>query len=427
MRVSLRLQLMFMAVLLVGITVSVSTYFFVQQEREVLVREMTRRGATIARNLATISTDSVVGNDSLALATFVGSIMHNDGVTYAMILDDKGTVLAHNRIANVGKPYLDPPGVRPLTNESILIQPYRDESKERMVDIALPVLLRSGMRIGSVHVGMAQKAIDALLKEAVQQAVWIAAGLFLIGVIVAFLFTHLILRPVEELVKGAKALGEGDLNYQMATSGPNEFAILGRSFNEMAVRLKELYIGMLRAMAKALAARDPFAGGHDQRVSEYAAALAEYIGLKPDAVENIRLAAQVQNLGHLAVPDSVLEKTGKLTDEEYQKLKKHTVVGAEILSQVRALRGTVPLVLHHHERFDGGGYPEGQKGKDIPLGARILAVADAFDAMTSNQKHRQAMTPEQAVAELKRSAGSQFDGEIVEAFVEMLSCCKKGS
>lgn len=412
--------MLIMAILLVAITVFVSSYFFTQQQREVLLKEMTRRGATIARNLATISTDSVVGGDNLALATFVESIMHNDGVAYAMILDDKATVLAHNLVQNVGKPYVEPAGVRPLTNETILIQPYLSETKERLVDVALPMTLRNGVRVGSVHVGLSQKASDQIIAQAVREASWIAAGLFLIGVIVAFFFTALILRPVHELVRGAKALGEGDLNYKLDIRSPNELAMLGRSFNEMTVRLKELYIGMLRAMAKALESRDKFAGGHDQRVSQYAVALASFVGMAEDEVENIGLAAQVQNLGHLAVPDAVLQKTGKLTAEEYEELKKHTFIGAEILSQVRALRGTVPLVLHHHERYDGKGYPKGLAGKEIPLGARILAVADAFDAMTSTQKHRQAMSREQAVEELKRSANSQFDPEIVEAFIEML-------
>jgi HD-GYP domain-containing protein (c-di-GMP phosphodiesterase class II) len=420
-RVGLRLQLMMLTVILVAVTVSVSSYFFTQQEREVLLREMTRRGATIARNLATISTDSLVSNDSLALATYVESIMHNDGVTYGMILDEKGTVLAHSRVQNVGKPYVEPAGVRPLTNETILIQPYSNETRQRIVDVALPILLRNGVRIGTVHVGLAQKAIDDLVAQAVREVIWIAGGLFLIGVIIAFFFTQLILRPVKALVHGAEVIGEGNLNYKLSITGPNEFAKLGRAFNEMAARLKDLYIGMLRAMAKALQSRDFFAGGHDQRVAEYAAALAAFIGMPGDEIGNLHLAAQVQNLGHIAVPDAILQKTGKLTAEEYEELKKHTRVGAEILNQVPALRGTVPLVLHHHERFDGKGYPSGLKGKDIPLGARILAVADAFDAMTSTQKHRPAMALDQAREELKRSAGSQFDPEIVEAFVEMLS------
>jgi HD-GYP domain-containing protein (c-di-GMP phosphodiesterase class II) len=262
--------------------------------------------------------------------------------------------------------------------------------------------------------------IDKYVVQTFRDSLSIAAGLLIIGIIIAIILTNFMLKPFGELVKGAKAIGEGNLNYKIRLQGKSELAILGESFNEMADRLKELYIGVLRAMAKALESRDPFAGGHDQRAAEYAAACAEYINMSPDEVANVRLAAQVQNLGHIGVPDAILDNKGKLSDEEYEKLKNHPRIGAEILNQVQALKGTVELVLHHHERFDGKGYPDGIRGKAIPLGARILAVADAFDAMISTQKHRAAVTAEQAIEELKRGAGTQFDPEIVAAFIELL-------
>jgi HD-GYP domain-containing protein (c-di-GMP phosphodiesterase class II) len=421
MRAGLKLQFILMTVTLVAITVFGSSYFFTRQERDVMLREMTRRGATIARNLSVISTDPLISNDNLSLATFVDSIMKNEGVVYGIILNEKGLILAHSRIDQVGKSYLEPKGVRPLSNEEILIQPYTNDNKEPILDIALPVVLRNGTRIGTVHVGMSQNAIDQVISQAFRDSLSIAAGLLLIGILIAVFLTTIMLKPVEALMRGVKAIGEGNLNYQIPVQGAKELRILGQSFNEMTRNLKELYIGMLRAMAKALESRDKFTGGHDQRVAEYATFLAQHLQLSPEEVENIRLAAQVQNLGHIAVPDVILEKTGKLTQEEYEKLKEHVVVGAEILNQVQALRETVPLVLHHHERFDGRGYPKGLAGKNIPLGARILAVADAFDAMTAVQKHRTAMDKEQAKQELKRVAGTQFDPEIVDAFIEALA------
>lgn len=426
MRVALKIQFILMTVVLVAITVFGSSYFFTKQEKEVLLREMTRRGATIARNLAVISTDSLISNDSLALATFVDSMMKNDGIVYGMILNEKGVILAHSRIDQVGKTYLEPAGVRPLTNEEILIQPYKNESKEAVVDIALPIALRNSTRIGSVHIGMSQKAIDQLAAQAFRESLSVAAGLLLIGILVSVFLTNIMLKPVEALIRGVKAIGEGNLNYQIRVRGAKELTILANAFNEMTHHLKGLYIGMLRAMAKALESRDKFAGGHDARVAEYATLCALHLQLSADEVENIRLAAQVQNLGHIAVPDSILDKTGKLTPEEYDRLKDHVRVGAEILSQVQALQGTVPLVMHHHERFDGKGYPQGLTGKNIPLGARILAVADAFDAMTSAQKHREAITREQALEELKKGAGTQFDPEIVDVFIEAMASAPRG-
>jgi HD-GYP domain-containing protein (c-di-GMP phosphodiesterase class II) len=421
MRIGIKVQFIFMAILLVVLTVSVSSYFFIQGERDVLVREMSRRGVAIARNLATVATDSVVSNDRLALTTFVQSVMQNEGVAYGMILDDKSNILAHNKVENVGKSYVEPTGVRPLTNESVLIQPYKNEAGEKIVDVALPIMLRNGVRIGAASVGMSQKAIDVLVEQAFRETLGVALGLVLVGVLIAIFFINMMLKPVAALVRGAQALGEGNLNYQIRLKGKDEFAVLARAFNNMGTRLKDLYIGMLRAMAKTLESRDKFSLGHDQRVAEYASACAAYIGMPEDEADNVQLAAQVQNLGNIAVPDVVLQKTGKLTEEDYASLKKHVETGAEILNQVPALRGAVPLVLHHHERFDGKGYPKGLKGKDIPLGARILSVADAFDAMTSEQKHRHALSRAEAMEELKTGAGTQFDPEIVEAFVEMLN------
>jgi hypothetical protein len=425
MRISIKLQFILITITLVAVTVLGSTFFFTRQERDVLLREMTRRGATIARNLATVSTDSLIGNDQLALATFVTSTMKNDGVMYALTLNDRMLILAHSRIEDVGKSYVEPPGLRPLTNEEILIQPFQDEKKEPVIDIAIPINLRNGVRIGAVHVGMSQRAIDRYVNQTFRESMSIAAGLLLIGVFVSILLINMTLRPLNDLLHGIKAIGEGNLNYKINLKGQNELTLVANAFNEMTEHLKELYIGMLRAMAKTLESRDKFAGGHDQRVSEYAANVAQAIGLAAEEVDNIRLAAQVQNLGHIAVPDSILHSTGKLTELEYKKLKEHPMVAAEILNQIQALRGTVKLVLHHHERFDGTGYPAGLKGKDIPLGARILSVADAFDAMTSAQKHRSAMPRSQAIEELKKGAGTQFDPEIVDVFIEHVAL-KKG-
>ena len=421
MRAGLKLQFLLMTVALVVITVFGSSYFFTQQERDVLIREMTRRGATIARNLGVVSTDSLISGDNLSLATFVNSTMKNEGVVYAFILNEKNKISAHNHIENVGKSYLEPSGVRPLTNEEILIQPYWNKKKGKVIDIVIPVNLRNGVQVGSAHVGMSQKSIDKYVAQAFRDSLYIAAGLLIIGILIAIILTNFMLKPFGDLVRGVKAIGDGNLNYKIRLKGNNELAMLGRSFNEMSDHLKDLYIGMLRAMAKALESRDPFAGGHDQRVAEYAGACARHINLPREEVENIRLAAQVQSLGNIAVPDAILGNTGKLSDEEREKLKEHPRVGAEILNQVQALRGTVKLVLHHHERFDGNGYPEGIMGKEIPLGSRILAVADAFDAMTSVQKHREAISADQAVAELKKGAGTQFDPEIVAAFIGALT------
>jgi HD-GYP domain-containing protein (c-di-GMP phosphodiesterase class II) len=424
MRLGLRAQFIIMAVVLVIVTVLGSSLFFTQKGRSDLEQEMTRHGATIARNLATISVDAIINGDYLALATYVESVMKNDGVMYAMVVDDKGKILADNQIQRIGNQYLEPPGVRPISNEPVLIQPHRDESGQAVIDISVAVRLRNNVRIGAVRIGMSQKSIDDLIARAIRESLAIAFGLFLIGAVIAVFIVTWMLRPLRDLMIGVNAIGAGDLNYTIAPRGSLELKTLAQAFNDMARHVKGFYVGMLRAMAKTLESRDAFLVGHDQRVAEYAARCAQAVRLSPEEIENVRLAAQVQNLGLIAVPDSILQNTGRLSAQEYEILKMHPLKGAEILSQVQAFRGMVPLVIAHHERFDGTGYPHGIRGKDIPIGARILAVADAFDAMISQQRHRPPVSPEEAVAELKKMAGTQFDPEVVEIFIKTISKTK---
>jgi diguanylate cyclase (GGDEF)-like protein/putative nucleotidyltransferase with HDIG domain len=169
------------------------------------------------------------------------------------------------------------------------------------------------------------------------------------------------------------------------------------------------------SLARAVDARDVYTGSHSQRVAELAARTARRLGLPEEEVELTRLAASLHDLGKLAIPEEILRKPGPLTEPERMVLERHPQIGFRMLESL----GVDPVadwVLHHHERWDGSGYPDGLPGDSIPLGARIIFVADAYDAMTSERVYRRRVAPEQAIAELQRCAGSQFDPEIVEAF-----------
>jgi HD-GYP domain-containing protein (c-di-GMP phosphodiesterase class II) len=173
------------------------------------------------------------------------------------------------------------------------------------------------------------------------------------------------------------------------------------------------------SLAKAVDARDTYTGSHSERVSDFAARVATRIGLDPEQVELTRLAASLHDLGKLAIPEEILQKPGVLTDSERLVLERHPQIGFRMLDSL-GVDPVADLVLHHHERWDGAGYPDGQRGADIPLGARIIFVTDAYDAMTSDRTYRPRLSAEAAIAELERCAGTQFDPGIVEAFVEEL-------
>ena len=175
-------------------------------------------------------------------------------------------------------------------------------------------------------------------------------------------------------------------------------------------------MGSLAALSAAIEARDPYSRGHSSRVTVFAQAMARRIGLNPERISVLRLGALLHDIGKLAVPSSVLLKPGPLTEAEFGLMRRHPSAGARMLRSLGAPETILPVVLHHHERWDGSGYPMGRKEKDIPLEARVLCVADSFDAMTSNRPYRAPWSPEDALEELARCAGSQFDRELVDAF-----------
>jgi HD-GYP domain-containing protein (c-di-GMP phosphodiesterase class II) len=174
------------------------------------------------------------------------------------------------------------------------------------------------------------------------------------------------------------------------------------------------------ALTEAIESRDPYTGGHCRRLAEYAALTAKELHMPNKEVESIRLGAALHDMGKIVVPDSILKKPDKLTPEEYAIVKQHCYSGGQICKRVGFLKAAYPIVYHHHERWDGRGYPDGVAGERIPLGARIVAVMDAYDAMTTDRPYRGAMSFAEATAILKDGGGTQWDPHIVDIFLQML-------
>lgn len=194
--------------------------------------------------------------------------------------------------------------------------------------------------------------------------------------------------------------------------------------DEKNVQIQKMALQTITTIANTIDAKDSYTKGHSKRVSEYSAAIAAELGMSDKEVHDIRSIALLHDIGKIGVPDSVLNKPGRLTTEEFALMKQHTVRGAEILKDIVMIPGISVGAKYHHERYDGSGYPEGIAGEDIPLVARIISVADSFDAMSSNRIYRKHLTDDKIISELESCAGTQFDPKIAHVFVEVLRAGK---
>lgn len=185
-------------------------------------------------------------------------------------------------------------------------------------------------------------------------------------------------------------------------------------------KLEQSYLSMIVTLSGVVEARDLYTDKHMKDIAEYSVEIAKKLALHDDDIENIRKAALLHDLGKICVPDHILMKADKLSDDEMDVIKKHPLDGAKIIESVEPIKYAKEIIKHHHEYYDGSGYPDGLGGESIPLGARIIAVADAFGAMTTDRPYRKALSTDEAVKELKQFSGVQFDPQIVEIFISVL-------
>jgi putative nucleotidyltransferase with HDIG domain len=207
---------------------------------------------------------------------------------------------------------------------------------------------------------------------------------------------------------------ERDLAAVVSVAGTAAMAIENTRLHEVIL---DAYKGTIKALAAAIDAKDPYTRGHSQRVMEYALAVGEHLSLPPDEMETLEYAGILHDVGKIAVDACILNKPSSLTASEWNIIREHPVIGANLLKEIPFLEKASQLVLHHHEKYDGGGYPFGLKGEDIPMGACIIAVADAFDTMTTDRSYRSALSFEHAIAEVQRCSGTQFCPVAAEAFI----------
>ncbi|MBM4306549.1 MAG: HD-GYP domain-containing protein [Deltaproteobacteria bacterium] len=215
--------------------------------------------------------------------------------------------------------------------------------------------------------------------------------------------------------KEGEAFDEEDLS--LFTSLADQVAIAldnARLYQE----LEEMFFQTAESLADAIEKRDPYTGGHTQRVTTYSLGTAKYLSLKPVELRWLKISAVLHDIGKIGIDDQILRKPDRLNPEEFNQIKRHANMGAEIIDHIKQLKNIIPGIKYHHEQLDGTGYPEGLKGEKIPIIAKIVAVADTFDAMTTDRPYRKEMSKELAIKELKRISGTQLDQIVVEAFLK---------
>jgi putative nucleotidyltransferase with HDIG domain len=239
--------------------------------------------------------------------------------------------------------------------------------------------------------------------------------------------------PLTALMEGTRKIGAGDLGTQITIASKDEFEELGGAFNAMSrnlaehfdenkrliAELQELNLGTIHALAKAVDAKSPWTAGHSERVTSLAVELGRILGVSPQELEDLKIGGLLHDIGKIGVYEALLDKPGKLTEEEFAQVREHPAKGAEILKPIKAYAAIIPMVEQHHECFDGSGYPHGLAGDQIAKNARIMAVADVFDALFSDRPYRKGWDIKEVMQHICLKAGSIFDPEVVAALTTL--------
>lgn len=270
------------------------------------------------------------------------------------------------------------------------------------------------------------------VRKMIVSAILSTALLVLLSFFFSLLAARWVSHPIQRLATTTHEIAEGNFGGNVEMEGLTfELADLAEDFNRMSGHVasyvqqlrqaaqanRELFIGSLRAFVAAVDAKDPYTRGHSERVAAFSRTIARYLQLPEDVQHKIWIGALLHDVGKIGVEDRILRKEGVLAPDEYEQMKLHTVIGAEIMAPIEQLREMIPAIRSHHEAWNGRGYPDGLKGEQIPLFARIVGVADTFDAITTNRPYQQAYDLKFAVETITRLTGSRFDAKIVTAFL----------
>ncbi len=367
------------------------------------------------------------------------------GLPVIFVVDQNGKAVAHPdpAVAYAEKPMTDLKVVQDWLEQGAQVQsalsPFtleRDGREVSMLGSYATAELDHNATLGVIAI-QDESAALASVRDMRNQVFFVSLLAAMLALFCGFYFAEKLTRPVRELAEGATRIAGGDFSQRVKVVGLTELGELGTSFNLMTDQIErfiqdlqrsadenhELFIGTVKALAAAIDGKDPYTRGHSERVSRFAVATAEGLGLNAEEVEKIRISALLHDVGKISIDDRILKKPSALDDQEFEIMKTHPQKGHKIMSQIPAMREFLPGMYMHHEMINGGGYPQGLKGEEIPMQARIVSVADTFDAMTTERPYQAAMDLEAALTRLKSFVGTRYDARVVAAFI---AACEAG-
>ncbi len=313
-----------------------------------------------------------------------------------------------------------------LNNPSADLKIEEDEFGKTLSGYA-PIRDEIGRPFAILGVDIDARNINTIQQELTKRALIILLIAILFAFVLGSLISGWVVRPVTALKSGVDHLKGGNWDHKVTIPGNDEIAQLADSFNEMALGLKNYrqllqnhFYDSVQSLAILLDARDSYTLGHSQAVADYFERIALRMGIEPKLVEHFKKAVLLHDIGKVGVRDDVLLKTDKLDDLERNVIQKHPELGEKILKPILEDPLMLSIIRHHHERYDGKGYPDGLAKTQIPLIVSIVTVADSYDAMTSTRAYRKAMSKEEAIAQLLKNKNTQFHPQVVDAFVEIL-------
>ncbi|OGW62597.1 MAG: hypothetical protein A2638_06215 [Nitrospirae bacterium RIFCSPHIGHO2_01_FULL_66_17] len=377
-----------------------------------LVAETSKRGELLAKSLLISVKEPLLARDLLSLASAVEAIRREPDVASAWILDHQGAVVIRSDAE---------PGPRAAGLTAARGEPSRDD----VMVFSAPVTY--GPRtIGSVHVGMGMAHADRALAQTRRHVIRTMVFGLMIGMAGTFALARFFVKPVDLLVAATHEAAKGNLDIQVPVHRRDEIGALAESFNTMIADLRVAtdsiqrgYLDMTIALAAAIEAKDEYTRGHCQRVSAYAVEIGTRLALPDHTMRDLELAAILHDIGKIGIDEAILRKPTRLTFEEMQAMHEHPVIGERILRSVEPLHLVASYIVYHHEHYDGKGYPHGARGEEIPLIARIISVADAYDSMSSRRPYRETLPEEESLTRLRTKAGTQFDPQIISIFFEL--------